>query len=137
LEGIKVLKEIQMNICPNQKCQKKFENLIIVHDNSKMPADIYYACPYCLVKLDPTATQVLKKEEIFVEVKKETKRIHPEREIPTGCPQYLGYLFVRPKDAIIPQECLICSKMLDCALKNGHLGKQSKREGLEYVEPSL
>jgi hypothetical protein len=117
LKGINVLKKIQINSCPNPKCQEKFENLIIVHDNSKMPADIYYACPYCLSKLDPTTTQVLKKEETFVEEKTETSRKHLEREIPSGCPQYLGYLSVRPKDAIIPQECLICSKMLDCATK--------------------
>ena len=57
-------KKIQLNSCPNPKCEKKFENLIIVHDNSQKASDKYYACPYCLMKLDPIATQILKKEEI-------------------------------------------------------------------------
>ena len=129
-----MLKQIQINSCPNPKCQQKFENLIIVHDNSKMPPDTYYACPYCLIKLDPTTTQILKKETIFVEQKTQTKRRHPQREIPSGCPQYFGYLVIRPKDAIIPEECLSCLKILDCTIEKDHSVNQSKMQGLECVE---
>ncbi|MCW4031398.1 MAG: hypothetical protein NWE80_03440 [Candidatus Bathyarchaeota archaeon] len=100
--------------CPNPKCQREIENFIIVHDHSKKPADIYYGCPYCLFKLDPTATQVLKKEEMVVEEKKDTKKILPKREVPPGCPQYLGYLSIHFNEANIPQECLICPRILDC-----------------------
>ena len=112
-ERIKVLKKI-LYTCPNPNCQKKFENLIIVHDNSKKPTENYYACPTCLTELDPTTTQGLEKEEILIEEKTETERTHPEREIPTGCPNYLGYLLNHLKDAFLPEECLICPKMLDC-----------------------
>ena len=111
--------KVQTYSCPNPKCQKKFDGPIIAHDNSKIPAQVYYACPYCLFKLDPTTIQVLKKEEISADEKIETKmRVIPEREIPPGCPQYLGYLSVRTKDANIPQECFICPKILDCTLKS-------------------
>lgn len=121
-----MLKKIQMYRCPNPKCQKDIENLILVRDHSKTPADVYYGCPYCLFKLDPTATQVLKKEETFVEEKKEetfveenkeTKNTFPKREIPPGCPQYLGYLSIDFKDANFPQECLMCPRILDCTRK--------------------
>ena len=111
---IKVLKKVQMKICPNPKCEKIIENLIIARDCSKKPADIYYACPHCLFKLDPTTTQVYKKEEVLIEEKLETKRTTSEREIPPGCPKYLGYLLNGLKDAVIPKECLICPKMVDC-----------------------
>jgi hypothetical protein len=94
------------------------ENFILIHDHSKKPADIYYGCPYCLFKLDPTATQVLQTKEIVFEEKKEPKKAFLKREIPTGCPQYFGYLSIHSKDANIPQECLICPKMLDCAKNN-------------------
>ena len=129
-------KKIQLHSCPNPKCQEKFETLIIVHDNSQIPSDSYYACPHCLMKLDPIATRILKKEEISVEEKDEEKTeigiAHTEKEIPEGCPQYFGYLSVRPKEAIIPQECLVCQKMFECAInqkmfdctiKNENLGK--------------
>ncbi len=118
-----MLKKIQMTVCPNPKCQKKFECLVIVHDNSKTPAEIYYACPHCMFKLDPTAIQVLRKEEIFLKEKTNNKQAHPKKEIPSGCCKYLGYLSDRPKEIIIPQECLICTKMLDCTLKNNNPGK--------------
>ena len=126
-------KKIQLNSCPNPKCEKKFENLIIVHNNSQIPSDSFYACPYCLMKLDPIATQILKKEEISIEEKPEEGKTeiastHPEKEIPKGCPQYFGYLYVRPKDAIIPQECLICQKILDCTTKTKFLIKNQKSD---------
>lgn len=108
-----MLKKI-LYTCPNPKCQKKFENLIIVHDNSKIHTEIYYACPYCLTKLDPTTTQGLEKEEILIEEKTEIESTHPEREIPPGCPKYLGYLLNHLKDSVLPEDCLICPKMVDC-----------------------
>jgi hypothetical protein len=110
-------------------CQKKFENLIIVHDNSNMHTDIYYACPHCLTKLDPTATQILEKEEILVEAKaeddetllekeilpeEETEEPYQEKEIPSACPEYFGYLRNHLKNKPFLEECLICPKMLDC-----------------------
>jgi hypothetical protein len=39
-----------------------------------------------------------------------------ERET-AGCPEDFGYLANRPKDTPIPQECLVCPKMVDCMLK--------------------
>ena len=105
-----------MYSCSNPKCQKKFENFIIVHDNSRNPADIYYACPYCLLKLDPTATQVLKKDEIFVEENTEINGNHIENGVSTDCPYHFGYLFDHFKDTIVSKECLLCSRMSDCSL---------------------
>ena len=103
-----------MKNCPNPKCKKKLENIIIVNENSTDPADFYYACSHCLYKLDPTTTKLFKKEEIVIEEKTETKRKQPEREIPTECPKHFGYLLIGLKNAPIPEECFICPKMLDC-----------------------
>jgi hypothetical protein len=35
----------------------------------------------------------------------------------SGCPQTFGYLAKRPKDAPIPQQCMLCPKIVDCMLK--------------------
>lgn len=101
-------------ICPNPKCQTEFENLIIVRDNSRIPGDIYYGCPSCLTKLDPTATQVLDKKELLVEEKTETKKTNSEIDFSLGCPKHFGYLSKHSKDASQLDDCLICPKMLDC-----------------------
>jgi hypothetical protein len=108
-----VLKKI-FYTCPNPKCQTKFENLIIVRDNSKTPADVYYGCPSCLTKLDPTSTQILDKEELLVEEKTETKKLNPEVDTSSGCPKYFGYLSNHSKEPGHLDDCLICAKMLDC-----------------------
>ena len=31
-----------------------------------------------------------------------------------GCAHHLGYLKRRPKNTPIPEECLTCSKMIEC-----------------------
>lgn len=35
----------------------------------------------------------------------------------SGCPQTFGYLAKRPKDMPIPQQCMLCPKIVDCMLK--------------------
>ena len=40
-----------------------------------------------------------------------------EKEIrSSGCPEFYGYLANRSQDVPIPQECLVCKKMVDCML---------------------
>jgi len=112
-----LLKQIQQYTCSNPKCQKKFKNFIIVHDNSKIPAERYYACPNCLFNLDPTPFAVLKKDEVFVDENTEINGNILKNVLPTGCPHYLGYLLDHLKDTIISKECLLCLRMSECSLK--------------------
>jgi len=37
-----------------------------------------------------------------------------KEERTSGCPHHFGYLGSRHKNASMPQECLICQKMLEC-----------------------
>jgi hypothetical protein len=124
-----MLKKIQLNICPNPSCQKTFENLIIIHDESKMPAEIFYGCPYCFFKLDPTATNVLKKMEKVIEVKISCNSSSKKETIP-NCPHYFGYLFEHFSDSIIPKQCLECEKMSSCII---HCSNETNRTIKESV----
>jgi hypothetical protein len=36
---------------------------------------------------------------------------------PAKCAHYMGFLNVIPKDAPIPDECLICPKVLQCGVR--------------------
>jgi hypothetical protein len=105
-----------MNCCPNPKCQKTLEKLIIVNDDSTNPTKINFACPHCGFKLDPTTTQLFKKEGTIIKEKTRTKKRPRKTKKPLGCPKYLGYLHNGLKDSIILKECLICPKMTDCML---------------------
>jgi len=37
-----------------------------------------------------------------------------KEEETSGCRHHFGYLVSRPKNASVPEECLICQKMLEC-----------------------
>lgn len=121
-------------ICPNPKCEREIEDSILLTNLSVRPPEQYDACPYCFTKLMPETTvepekvtlseevletskesssQVLKKVEKMILGSNEIK----EEEKETGCPQEFGYLANRPKDAPIPQECLLCPKIVDCMLR--------------------
>ena len=121
----KVLKKIQLNICPNPECQKTFGNLIVVHDKSKDPAEIFYGCPYCFFKLDPTATNVLKKIEKLVKI--ETSCNSSKKEI-VNCPHFFGYLSDQFSNSIITKQCLDCEKMSNCIINRNDDKKATKED---------
>ena len=54
-----------MNCCPNAKCQKELEKLIIVDNNSTDPPTFNFACPHCGFTLDPAKVQLFKKADIL------------------------------------------------------------------------
>jgi DNA-directed RNA polymerase subunit RPC12/RpoP len=115
MEKTKMLKKVQLNTCPNPKCQRTFENLIDVHDKSKTPTLNYYACPYCLFKLDPIAKNTSTTIE-KIEVQR-SGSLDSEQEIIVNCPQHFGYLADHFSDSIIMSQCLECKRMFDC-IKN-------------------
>ena len=122
-------------ICPNPKCHKKIEEPIVLSDVSTTPVERYYACPHCLFKLDVLSVQHLKevrarkketpikplrRKEKEEEKKKEEPLVKPPQKKekgPSKCSGYIGYLATLPKNKPIPQECLICPKVLDCVMK--------------------
>ena len=47
--------EFGVIICPNPECRRKIEEPILLSDLSVTPAEQYYACPHCFIKLDANA----------------------------------------------------------------------------------
>ena len=107
-------------VCPNPKCHGKIEEPILLNSLATVAEEQYYACPYCFIKLDVDAenAQPQKEEEKKKEIEKPSvKPAEDEVKGPSACPHHFGYLANRPKNASIPQECLICSKIVKCMLK--------------------
>lgn len=86
----------------------------------------YYACPRCLSKVrhvgarskpdkvEEAANKLEKEEnegltEQKIEIESEDK---PEENLP--CVHKFGYLKRRPKNTAIPDQCLTCTKMIEC-----------------------
>jgi len=109
-------------VCPNPKCCRKIKEPILLNSLSRVPGEQYYACPHCFIKLDVDAENTQLKEEKGKKKEKPSEKpsVKPlEKKVkgPSGCPHHFGYLAIRPKNDPISQECLVCSKIVDCMLK--------------------
>ncbi|NWF86799.1 hypothetical protein HXY32_03195 [Candidatus Bathyarchaeota archaeon] len=96
--------------CPYKGCGKSFEKPAVLTDSTAMPRETYYACPYCSSKLD-----ILVEDMKIVRVKPtEYPKVF---DSPAKCAHYSSLLNAIPKDGQIPDECLICPKVLQCSIK--------------------
>jgi len=96
--------------CPYKGCGKSFDKPTVLTDSSGISRETFYACPYCNSKID-IIVDGLK----IVEVKPTD---YPKVfDSPAKCAHYFGFLNMIPKDAPIPDECLICPKVLQCTIR--------------------
>jgi hypothetical protein len=118
-------------------CGEKFDTPLFAVVSSGYLIAEYYACPRCLSKVhgferrkkaipieeDEPEEELEQVEE--VEEAEEIAESEPEpepvkfevkskAEEAATCAHGLGYLKRRPKNTPIPEECLICNKMIDC-----------------------
>jgi len=63
-------------VCPNPRCHREIEEPILLNNLSKTPAEQYYACPHCLIKLNTEAEN----EEDIIEESEPSPPIHPSLE---------------------------------------------------------
>jgi hypothetical protein len=96
--------------CPYKGCEKAFGKPSVLTDSSTIPRQTYYACPHCMSKLD-VMTEDLK----IIGVKPaEYPKVF---ESPAKCARYYGFLNTLPKEGAMPDECLICPKVLQCTVR--------------------
>ena len=96
--------------CPYAGCGETFEKLAVLTDSSMVPRESYYACPYCNSKVD-----ILMDNMKVVGVRASD---YPKVfDSPAKCAHFFGFLNSIPKDMPIPDECLICPKVLQCGIK--------------------
>jgi DNA-directed RNA polymerase subunit RPC12/RpoP len=96
--------------CPYKGCGKSFDKPSVLTDTSTIPRQTYYACPYCASKID-----IIVEKMKIVEVKPaEYPKVF---DSPAKCVHYFGFLNTLPKDTQIPDDCLVCPKVLQCTIR--------------------
>jgi len=96
--------------CPYKGCEKSFDKPTVLTDLSEIPRETYYACPYCNSRID-----IIVEDVKIVGVK--TTEYPKVFDSPAKCAHYFGFLNALPTDTPIPDECLICPKVLQCGFK--------------------
>lgn len=122
--------ENEANFCPS--CNQELKNLLLTIKPTEDLIEEYYACPKCLTKIKekhkindknlqtaPSPQNLVEKEKIAVPTETSTQvqiaaSVVAEKEKPSGCNHNLKYLKTREKGAVLPDECLVCEKMIDC-----------------------
>ncbi len=96
--------------CPYDGCGKRFEKPTVLTDFSTIPRSSFYACPHCMSRLD-----------IIVEgtrIKEIKATDYPlVFESPAKCAHFFGGLNPLPPDTELPDDCLVCPKVLQCNLR--------------------
>jgi len=99
-------------------CGRVYEKPILASVVSGGQTQVYYACPRCLTRVSRVQTEkTFHEPESPARPVQAKKTVTVEKEAPAGCTHYFGYLRKREKDKPIPDECLTCSKMVDCLMQ--------------------
>jgi hypothetical protein len=96
--------------CPYNGCRKSFERPTILTDPSTTPRKTFYACPHCMSKID---IQVENLKVVNVKATEYGKVF----DSPAKCAHYSGYVDAISYDMTIPDDCLVCPKILQCGIK--------------------
>jgi DNA-directed RNA polymerase subunit RPC12/RpoP len=96
--------------CPYRSCKKKFIKPLQLTDTSKILRETYYACPHCHSKIDIVV------EEFHI-IRVEKCEGGEKVLSTTTCPHNFGYLKDLHENDEIPDECLLCPKILQCSIR--------------------
>jgi DNA-directed RNA polymerase subunit RPC12/RpoP len=98
-------------------CGEEFDRPLSAMVFSDSLVEKYYACPTCLSKVDSVGCHKDFEADESDEDKANVSAVAEAAdalEDPPGCTHHPGYLKERPKNTPIPEECLTCSKMIEC-----------------------
>ena len=106
-------------VCNNPGCGRTFAEQIKLNVlNKDNKPSTYDACPYCFSPIEELEEE--KQEQSITDDVMPTKIDLPSRrktQKPADCPHFLGYLSSRPKNADIPDGCLLCHDVTKCMLQ--------------------
>jgi hypothetical protein len=108
--------------CQNHSCKKNFETPLKTLNLQEEPTEPYYACPYCLTKINGKPVQpeapATKLPLNVAQIKEKIKQAEAKNtQNPSTCRFHLGYLSERTSKEQIPEECLVCKDSVDCMLR--------------------
>jgi DNA-directed RNA polymerase subunit RPC12/RpoP len=124
-------------VCPYSSCGQEFQQPVMVTDSSKLPRETYYACPHCMLRLQLRLDGNSDEGEsgtVHVQAMEETVLTHiqsprkgvfaeavssPYATRPSkSCRHFFGYLRGLPHGIDLPDECAVCSNIVQCYSKD-------------------
>jgi len=94
-----------------ERCKVTFGKPILAMVSSNGTVQRYYACPRCLSKIPEKKGKEVKRNVVLA---RKVEKMKEKHENVAGCKHFFGFLKKRSKGSPIPDECLTCSKMIEC-----------------------
>jgi len=98
-----------------KECRATFTKPLATTLSSSDRVETYYGCPHCLAKVSEVENHRDEQKPLNRAPLEENNLKQPEEK--AKCTYSFGYLSKRSKDAPIPEECLTCSRMIECMIK--------------------
>ena len=95
---------------PYKGCEKTFDRPTFMTDSSDIIRQSHYACPHCMSKLEIITDEM----KIIGINPTEYPKVF---ESPAKCAHFSSLVNLRPKNMPLPDECLICPKILQCKIR--------------------
>jgi len=102
--------------CPNRSCERVFTKPLKTMNLQQNLGETYSACPYCLTEIkvvEPWNDNP--SEETLIEISSNIEM--PNEEKVLTCHYHMGYLKEKERTTQIPDECILCKKIIDCMLE--------------------
>jgi len=96
--------------CPYKGCEKEFDKLTVITDNSVIPREEHYACPYCMSKLE-----IRTDNSKIISIK--PTEYPTVLDSPAKCAHFSGLLHAPGGSILSQDECLICPKVMQCNIR--------------------
>ena len=93
--------------CPYKGCEKVFDKPTVITDNSVIPRQSHYACPFCMSKLNITT-----ENQKIISIKPTDYPL--VFDSPAKCVHFSGLIQAPAENMLTQEECLICPKVLQC-----------------------
>lgn len=101
--------------CPNEACGKVFIKPLTTLNLQKSSKEPYNACPYCLEEITsiiPESNSPSEKENN--EIANFEEKIDHNIEESLNCKHYFGYMKEKEHKQEMPEECMLCPKIVEC-----------------------
>jgi len=98
-------------------CGENYRKPLLATVRSSGESQQYYACPRCMVKVGELKTERTREKREQTTSVRELEAPVTGSKGSSDCGHFLGYLAKRSRDTPIPEECLTCSKMIECTVR--------------------
>jgi hypothetical protein len=109
--------------CPNPSCSRTFAKPLRALNVSQENLEPYDACPHCLTELTSQENkpnfQAFRENPETPEIAETQPAAATEKPTPAvaHCSRHFGYLSERSSKEKIPEECVTCTEIVNCMLK--------------------